>query len=67
MKKVFGICMVLSLGMGGGLIFLLDFLDTSLRKPEMVEPLLEIPVIGTVITSYSIHYTKLYESKACFC
>ena len=25
------------------------------------------PGLGYVITSYSIHYTKLYDSEICFC
>ncbi|QTA85527.1 GNVR domain-containing protein [Desulfonema magnum] len=40
------------LGLGGGLVFLLDFLDTSLRRPEDIETLMRIPVLATVPNVY---------------
>jgi polysaccharide chain length determinant protein (PEP-CTERM system associated) len=48
MRKLFLLVLAAALGTGGGLIFLLDFFDTSLRKPENFEPALGIPVLATV-------------------
>jgi hypothetical protein len=36
------------LGIGGGLVFLLDFMDSSLRRPEDFEPELGVPVLATI-------------------
>jgi polysaccharide chain length determinant protein (PEP-CTERM system associated) len=48
MKKLFLLCVVTGLGLGGGLIFLLEFLDNSVRKPESVPAKLGIPVLVAV-------------------
>jgi LPS O-antigen subunit length determinant protein (WzzB/FepE family) len=48
MKKLFLLCVVAGLGLGGGLIFLLEFLDNSVRKPESVPAKLGIPVLVAV-------------------
>ncbi len=48
------------IGVGGGLIFLLDLLDTSLRRPEDIESLVEIPVLATVP---GIHYRPIDKIK----
>lgn len=40
----------LSLMLGVGLVFLLDKLDNTMKTPEKVQELLEIPVLGTVPT-----------------
>ena len=45
MKKLFLLCVAAGLGLGGGLIFLLEFLDDSVRKPESVPAQLGIPVL----------------------
>jgi len=51
-KKLLLMSVAAGLGIGGGLIFLLDILDTSLRRPEDIETLLEIPVLATVPNIY---------------
>jgi len=51
------------LGAGGGLIFLLDLLDTSLRRPEDIESLMEIPVLATLP---NIHYRPIDKIKQGF-
>jgi polysaccharide chain length determinant protein (PEP-CTERM system associated) len=48
MKKLFVLFIGAGLGIGGGIIFLLEYLDTSFRKPEDLESLLELPVLCTV-------------------
>jgi hypothetical protein len=48
MKKLFLMVTFAGLGIGCGLIFLLDYLDTALRQPEQFESELEIPVIATI-------------------
>lgn len=48
---------------GGGLIFLLDLLDTSLRRPEDIEDLMEIPVLATLP---NIHYRPIDKVKQRF-
>jgi uncharacterized protein involved in exopolysaccharide biosynthesis len=45
MKKLFLLCIMAGLGLGGGLIFLLEYLDNSVRKPESVPAKLGIPVL----------------------
>jgi hypothetical protein len=48
MRKLFLIFTAAGLGIGCGLIFMIDYLDTSLRQPEEYETELEIPVIATI-------------------
>jgi len=55
MKKLFLLAAAAGLGLGGGLIFLLDFLDTSLKKPDEIETDLGIPVLATI--------PRLYQPK----
>ena len=40
------------LGLGGGLIFLLEYMDSSFRKPEEIESYLEVPVLCTIPRLY---------------
>lgn len=49
MKKLFVMVIFAGLGIGGGLIFLLEYLDSSFRKTgDDVEDFLELPVLATV-------------------
>ncbi|MFC1878220.1 protein GumC [Thermodesulfobacteriota bacterium] len=48
MKKLFVLFIGAGLGIGGGIIFLLEYLDSSFRKPEDLEGLLDLPVLCTV-------------------
>ena len=45
MKKLFMMCVAAGLGLGGGLIFLLEYLDNSIRKPENVCTKLGVPLL----------------------
>jgi len=48
MRRLFLLVLAAGLGCGAGLVMLLDFFDTSLRKPEYFEDDLGIPVLATV-------------------
>ena len=48
MKKLFMIFIAAGLGIGGGLVFLLEYLDSSFRKPDDIESHLGLPVLATV-------------------
>jgi polysaccharide chain length determinant protein (PEP-CTERM system associated) len=48
MRRLFLMVLAAGLGCGAGLVILLDFFDSSLRKPEYFEADLGIPVLATV-------------------
>jgi capsular polysaccharide biosynthesis protein len=48
MRRLFLMVLAAGLGCGAGLVMLLDFFDSSLRKPEYIEADLGIPVLATV-------------------
>jgi len=48
MQELFLFTMAAGLGIGCGLIFLLEFLDNSFRRTEDIESHLELPVLATV-------------------
>ena len=48
MKKLFLISIVAGLGLGGGLIYLLEFLDTSFKRSDEVESYYGFPVLATI-------------------
>jgi polysaccharide chain length determinant protein (PEP-CTERM system associated) len=50
MKRLFLICLAAGLGCSGGLILLLNFLDNSVKKPEVVPNKLGIPVLAVMPT-----------------
>lgn len=50
MKILFLIIMAAGIGLGGGLIFLLEYLDTSFKEPEEIEAFLNLPVLATIPT-----------------
>ena len=55
MKKLFIMVLAAGIGIGGGLIFLLEYMDNSFRKPEDLEATLGLPVLCTI--------PQLYQSK----
>lgn len=59
MKKLFILVIGAGLGLGGGLIFLLEYMDSSFRKPEEIDALLELPVLCTIPRLYSPRELKL--------
>ena len=50
MKRLFLMCLAAGLGCCGGLIFLLNFLDNSVKKPEIVLDKLGIPILAVMPT-----------------
>jgi protein tyrosine kinase modulator len=48
MKKLLLLFIAAGVGIGGGLVFLLEYLDTSFRKPNDIESHLDLPVLATV-------------------
>jgi len=52
LKILLAVSLLGGLAFGGGLVFLLDILDTSLRRPEDIESLMEVPVLATVPNIY---------------
>ena len=48
MRKLFLMCVMAGLGLGGGLIFMLEFLDKSVKKLESVPKKLGIPLLVAV-------------------
>jgi polysaccharide chain length determinant protein (PEP-CTERM system associated) len=52
MPKLFLVMLAAGFGIGGGLIFLLEYFNTSFRSPEDVESYLGFPVLATVPIIY---------------
>ena len=52
LKRIFMLTMAAGFGLGCGLAFLLEFLDSSYRRPEKVEEDFKIPVIATIPAIY---------------
>ncbi len=48
MKKLLLFCVAAGMGTGGGLIFLLDFLDRSIKIPQDAERQLGVPILATI-------------------
>jgi len=48
MRKLFLMCLMAGLGLGGGLIFLMEFLDKSVKKLESVPQKLGIPLLVAI-------------------
>jgi len=52
LNRLLMLCLLAGLGVGAGLIYILEFLDTSLRRPDDFEADLGIPVLATVPRIY---------------
>lgn len=48
LKKLFAIILVAAIGVGGGLVFLKEYMDTSFRRPKDVETFLGVPLLAEV-------------------
>jgi polysaccharide chain length determinant protein (PEP-CTERM system associated) len=48
MRRLFLTFIALGLGIGGGIIFLIEFLNASFKSPDEVEKELNLPVLGTI-------------------
>jgi len=56
------LALVFGLMLGGGLAFILDFLDNSWRSPEEVEQISGVPTYG-VIPAFKIHKSRKEETS----
>jgi polysaccharide chain length determinant protein (PEP-CTERM system associated) len=52
MRRLFLVVLAAGLGVGAGLVMLLDFFDSSLRRPESLEADLGVPILATVPKIY---------------
>ena len=59
LRKLFMMAVAAGLGIGAGLIFLMDFLDSSLKDPEKFEDDLGVPVLATIPKVYHQKDTAL--------
>lgn len=50
MKKLFLAVIVMGLFVGGGIAFLLEYINTSFRKPDEIETMYELPVLTAIPT-----------------
>ena len=53
LNKLFLFVLAAGLGIGAGLIFIVEFLDSSFKEPEDIENFLNIPVLATLPTVMS--------------
>ena len=67
LKRIFVMTLGVGFGLGCGLAYLLEFLDSSYRRPEKVEEDFNIPVIATIPAIYSPKaiYKKRIEMGMC--
>ena len=48
MRKLFILFVFIGLGIGGGIVFIFEYFDNSLKNPDQVESVLGLDVLGTV-------------------
>jgi polysaccharide chain length determinant protein (PEP-CTERM system associated) len=67
LKRIFMMTMAVGFGLGCGLAYLLEFSDSSYRKPEKIEEDFRIPVIATIPAVYTQKavYKKRLEMGLC--
>lgn len=67
MRKLFVMIVGAGLALGGGIIFLLEYLDTTFKRPEDIEEDLELPVLCSVpqIISDKMKRLKRIEHASC--
>jgi uncharacterized protein involved in exopolysaccharide biosynthesis len=51
-KMIFALSIAVGLGIGGGIIFLFDFFDTTVRRPDDLESGLGLPVLSSIPRIY---------------
>ena len=63
LKKILMLTLVLGLGLGGGLAFLSETLDTSYKTPDEVETETELPVLVSMPIIYTEEELKKMKTK----
>ncbi len=63
MKMMLIIFTFAGLGLGGGIIFLIEFFDTSFKDPEEIEMFLNLPVLATLPTVASDSEKRINKKK----
>ncbi|MEE4354098.1 MAG: XrtA system polysaccharide chain length determinant [Desulfatiglans sp.] len=63
MQKVLLMSLVLGLGLGGGLAFLMENLDTSYKTPEEVEKEIGLPVLASMPMRYTNRELKIIKTR----
>lgn len=63
LKILFLLIMVSGLGVGGGLVVLLEIFDSSFKEPEEIESFLNLPVLATLPTVMSESETRRNRKK----
>ncbi|MBW1802996.1 MAG: protein GumC, partial [Deltaproteobacteria bacterium] len=63
MKKILAMALVLGLALGGGLAYLIEFLDTTYKSPEEVEKELKVPVLVGLPMLYTARDLKIRRIK----
>ncbi len=57
-RKIILLTLILGLGLGGGLAYLLEFMDTSYKTPDDVEKELQMPVLVNIPIRYTAKELK---------
>jgi hypothetical protein len=67
MKKLFALIVGAGLAVGGGIIFLLEYMDNSLKRPEEIEADLELPLLCMIpeIISRKTRFLRSIEHVCC--
>ncbi|MCK5165603.1 MAG: protein GumC, partial [Desulfobacula sp.] len=47
-RKLFMLTIAVGLGLGGGIIFLLEYLDTSIKRAEQIEAEFALPILASI-------------------
>jgi polysaccharide chain length determinant protein (PEP-CTERM system associated) len=63
MRKIFLMTIALGLGLGGGLAYLVEMMDTSYRDPDEVEKELKVPVLVSIPIRHTEHEIKAQRIK----
>jgi len=63
LKKILMLTLVLGLGLGGGLAFLSETLDTSYKTPDEIETETELPVLVSMPIIYTEEELKKMKTK----
>ncbi len=59
MKKIFLLFVVAGLGVGGGLAFVLEYMDKSFKNPDDIEAYFDLPVLATLPRLACDRYVRL--------